>query len=222
MFSYVFMKILEGRPASYDRGMNAVSGGRVLEVKRAVAEEVPEGSAVLEIGCGTGELAEMLVARGCTVKGFDASRGMVEQARARIAAAGLEDRFTVRRMGVDGMDDLPDCSHDAAVSTLVFSELSDDERGYALRHAARILRPGGLLVVAAEVVPRTAVRRLVYGGARAAAQVATYLASGASTRPVADLTGEVTRAGFAVDQEERSHGDALALLVAHLPGPEGT
>ncbi|MDP7112665.1 MAG: hypothetical protein QGH45_11915 [Myxococcota bacterium] len=50
MFSYVFMKILEGRPASYDRKMDAASQGRVLEMKNAVVAEVPEGSSVLESG----------------------------------------------------------------------------------------------------------------------------------------------------------------------------
>ncbi len=162
----------------------------------------------------------MLARKGCTVLGFDLARGMVRQARERIEAGALGDRFSVRRMGVDGMDGLPDASHDVVVSTLVFSELSDDERRFALRHAARILRPAGRLVLAAEVVPRTVGRRLLYGGAWALALAATYLASGASTRPVADLAGEVSAAGFLVDREQRSHGDALALLVGRLPGAE--
>ena len=222
MFSYVFMKILEGRPASYDRRMEAASGGRIGQLKRAVAAEVPEGCAVLEIGCGTGELAEMLVRRGCSVEGFDVSRGMVERARARIEEAGLEGRFAVRRRGVDGMDGLPDRSRDAVVSTLVFSELSDDERRYALRHAARILRPGGRLVVAAEVVPRTLGRRLVYGVVRSAAVAATYLGSGTSTHPVQDLAGEIARAGFRPEKETRTHGDAVALIVARTPARDGS
>ncbi len=221
MFSYVFMKILEGRPSSYDRRMDLASGGRVAGIKQQVAAEVPGGSEVLEIGCGTGELAQLLVERGCAVQGFDRSRGMVEQARERIARADLGERFAVRRMGVDGMDELPARSRDAVVATLVFSELSDDERRYTLRHALRILRPDGRIVVAAEVVPRTFGRRLVYGGTRTVALAATYLSSGASTRPVPDLAGEVTRAGFRIAKEERSHGDALALIVALSPGGEG-
>ena len=42
MFSYVFMKILEGRPRSYDRRMDKASRGRVGEIKASVVKEVPQ------------------------------------------------------------------------------------------------------------------------------------------------------------------------------------
>ena len=66
MFSYVFMKILEGRPRSYDRRMDELSRGRVRAMKQAVASEIPPGTHVLELGCGTGELAVLICARGAT------------------------------------------------------------------------------------------------------------------------------------------------------------
>ena len=88
MFSYVFMKILESRPRSYDRAMDKASRGRVKQMKEDVAAEVPNGSRVLEIGCGTGELAAMCIARGSTVEGFDASPAMVKVARQRIEEEG--------------------------------------------------------------------------------------------------------------------------------------
>ncbi len=218
MFSYVFMKILEARPASYDRAMTAASQGRIREVKEEVAAAVAPGSRVLDVGCGTGELASMLVARGCTVVGFDGDGGMVRAARARIAAEGLEDRFAVSRMGVDGMDGLPDAAFDGVTSTLVFSELSGDERRFALRHCARVLRPGGLLILADEVVPRTGVARAAHGLVRAPALAATYLVTGAVTRPVDDLAGEVAGAGLGVLEERRSHGDAFAVVIGRRDG----
>ena len=46
---------------------------------------------------------------------------------------------------------------------------------------------------------------------------ATYLVSRASTRPIADFAGEVAEAGFHIDKEVRSHGDAFALVKATLP-----
>ena len=52
MFSYVFMRLLEGRPRSCDGGLDGAWGGRVQALKEAVAEEVPAGARVLEIGCG--------------------------------------------------------------------------------------------------------------------------------------------------------------------------
>ena len=94
MFSYVFMKMMEMRPRSYDRVMDKISRGRVRAAKESVAAEVPEGSRVLEIGCGTGELASLLIARGATVEGFDPSPAMVKAAEERIVTEGLQDKIS--------------------------------------------------------------------------------------------------------------------------------
>jgi demethylmenaquinone methyltransferase/2-methoxy-6-polyprenyl-1,4-benzoquinol methylase len=212
VFSYAFMKILEGRPRSYDRKMDKASRGRVRAIKEAVAAEISQGSHVLEIGCGTGELAAMMIDRGASVDAFDASPAMVAFARGRITKEGLDTRLTVRHMGVDGMDSLPATHYDAVVSTLVFSELTADERGYALKHSARILKPGGLLVIADEVVPRRVMARMLQSAVRAPMLAVSYLVSRASTRPIKDLPGELAQAGFRVDKEDRSHGDAFALV----------
>ena len=48
MFSYVFMKVLETRPRSYDRRMDAASRGWVREVKDNVVAAVPAGAHVSE------------------------------------------------------------------------------------------------------------------------------------------------------------------------------
>lgn len=218
MFSYVFMKILEMSPRSYDRRIDKISRGRVRAAKEAVAALIPGGSRVLDIGCGTGELASMLVARGATVDGFDLSPSMVEAAKGRIEAENLLGNCTVRQMGVDNMDDLPYAAYDAVVSTLTFSELSQDERRFALTHGFRTLRPGGLLVIADEVRPRGRARRMLHAITRAPMAALTYLVSRASTRPLRDLAGEVTAAGFDIDREVRSQGDAFVILVAHRPG----
>jgi len=219
MFSYVFMKILEGRPRSYDRAMDKASRGRVKQMKEDVAAEVPKGARVLEIGCGTGELAAMCItARGATVDGFDASPAMVKVARKRIEEESLSGKLSVKHMGVDGMDGLPGEMYDAVVSTLVFSELSDDERRFALENAHRVLRPGGICVVADEVLPRTTAKKVLYSVVRAPVLAASYLVSRASTRPVRDLSGEMAAAGFSVKKEVRSHGDAFALVVGAREG----
>ncbi len=220
MFSYVFMKILEGRPRSYDRIMDKLSRGRVRAAKEAVAAETPAGGRVLEIGCGTGELAEMIVEKGGTVEGFDLSPSMIEAARERIDEQGLAGKLSVRQMGVDAMDTLPAAAYDAVVSTLVLSELNPDERSYALRHARRVVGPGGRIVIADEVVPRPAWGRVLHASTRVPLAALTYLVSRSGSRPIPDLAGELARAGFKVEKEERSHGDAFALVVAR-PGEEG-
>jgi cyclopropane fatty-acyl-phospholipid synthase-like methyltransferase len=217
VFSYLFMKILEGRPRSYDRRMDKGSRGRVRAIKEDVAAHVDRGARVLEIGCGTGELASLLIGRGAVVEAFDASPAMVEAAQERIEAEGLGEALTVRHMGVDGMDGLPSSHYDAVVATLVFSELNADERRYAIVHSARVLKPGGRLVIADEVVPRRMAARILQSVVRAPMLAATYLVSRSSTRPIADLAGELAAAGFRVEEEVRSHGDAFARVTASLP-----
>ena len=43
MFSYIFMKILEAHPRSYDRRISRLSGGRIVEIKKEVASAVQPG-----------------------------------------------------------------------------------------------------------------------------------------------------------------------------------
>jgi ubiquinone/menaquinone biosynthesis C-methylase UbiE len=213
MFSYVFMKILEMRPRSYDRQMDKISRGRVRAAKEAVAREVIKGSRVLDIGCGTGELASMIVQRDCILEGFDLSPSMVKTAKQRIQAENLEGKFCLSNMGVDGMDNFQDECFDAVVSTLVFSELNDNEIRFALKQAKRILKRGGRIIIADEVVPKRFFRRILHTVIRLPLLAVTYLVSSNSTRPIPNLTGELMRVGFTIQKEIRSHGDAFAILV---------
>jgi ubiquinone/menaquinone biosynthesis C-methylase UbiE len=210
------MKLLEKRPRSYDRRINKASQGRVLSVKKAVTAELTAADRVLDIGCGTGEFAVMLAAQGASVDGFDINPKMVDVACERIMKEDLENAVSIRHMGVDGMDAFPDSYYDAVVCILVLSEFSDDERHFAFRHAARILQPDGLIVIADEVVPIKKINRVLHTIIRIPMLLATYLVARATTRPIADLAGELSDAGFAVQKEIRSQGDAFALVVARL------
>jgi SAM-dependent methyltransferase len=214
MFSYIFMRILEARPRCYDRRLKRISRGHIQRVKEEVAAQVSPGSKVLEIGCGTGELAAMLIGRGCIVEAFDLSPRMVATASERLRDEKRQGKFAVRTMGVDGMDVLPEQTYDALVSMLVFSELSRDERRFALRHAARGLKPGGRLVIADEVRPRTAGWRALHALVRLPLSAAAYLITGFSTHPVEDLAGEISSAGLCIEKEVRTRNDSFALIVA--------
>ena len=216
MFSYIFMKILESRPKSYDRLINKASRGRVLSVKQAVAAELITTDRVLDIGCGTGELAVMLAAQGVCVDGFDINSKMIEIARERIMTENLESAFTVRHMGVEGMDSLATSIYDGVVSTLVFSEFSDDERRFAYKHAVRVLKPNGLIVIADEVVPRKTINKLFHTIIRVPMLLTTFLISRTTTRPLSNLSEELAAAGFTIEKETRSHGDSFAIVVGRL------
>ncbi len=92
----------------------------------------------MDVACGTGRYAAHLAARGFDVRGFDTSPGMLALARAKVPDAGFAMADMVR---------LPvaDYSVDVVVSTLALSHVEDLAPAFA--EAARILRPGGHLLV---------------------------------------------------------------------------
>jgi len=216
MFSYTFMKILESAPRRYDRGIGWLTFGHIERVKQRIVQELLEpGLKVCEIGCGTGTLALMLAKRGMTVFGFDASASMLEVAREKIAGEGFQDKIEVREIGAAEMDrKIPDAEFDAVVSTLVFSELSGDERRYALKHALRCLKPGGRLIIADEVRPAKGWQRLFYRMLKTPMAFITYVFTQTNTRAVEDLPNLVSKAGFEIETEEYNRLHSFALLTA--------
>ena len=102
-----------------------------------------DGGRLLDIGTGTGRVLELLAPRIAQGIGIDASRAMLALARARLGRAGL-GHCTVR---LGDMHRLPlaDASIDLAVAQMVL-HYADDPRD-VLAEAARVLRPGGRLVV---------------------------------------------------------------------------
>lgn len=219
MSSYVYMKILESQPRRYDRGLTLLSLGQADRAKkRLVAENVRLRDRVLEVGCGTGTLAVLAARAGAVVTAFDVSAAMLDVAKEKVAAEGLDDRIEMEVRSISGMDHYPDESFDVVISTLVFSELSPDEQGYVLEHAYRTLSTGGRLVLADEVRPRRAGMRLLHGLLRIPLLLLTFALTQTSTRAVRGLTARVRRAGFIVETEERTTLDSFLYLVAVKEG----
>jgi ubiquinone/menaquinone biosynthesis C-methylase UbiE/NAD-dependent dihydropyrimidine dehydrogenase PreA subunit len=216
MFSYIFMKILESRPRRYDSGINILSAGHAKKIKNEiVANWIKPGIKVLDVGCGTGELAANAVRAGANVIGIDISEGMLQVARKRFEAPALQGKADLYHAGVTELDELfADNAFDVVTATLVLSELHPAERIWAMTEFHRVLKPSGVLVLADEVRPRAFIKRLVRAILRVPLAIATYFVAQIGTKAIPDIAQEVSQAGFSVLSEKRSLLDSFALICA--------
>jgi len=218
--TYVLMRILESAPDRYDAGMRLLSFGRIDRAYDRLATHVSAGARVLDIGCGTGALALRAARRGARVKGIDVSAGMLEIAAQRADEAGLHDSVELAEMGVALLDGEQAGSYDAVMSGLCFSELSDDEISFTLSQIRRILRPGGLLLLADEVRPRKRAARIAAALLRAPLVALAYVVAGRTTRAVERLPQRVADAGLAIESSATSALGSFCELIACKPEGE--
>ena len=104
---------------------------------------IPAGSRVLDVACGTGNLAIPLGRSGCVVTGLDIAPNLLEQARERARTEDLNIDF------VEGdAEQLPfgDASFDAVVS--MFGAMFAPRPELVVSEFARVLKLGGLLAMA--------------------------------------------------------------------------
>jgi ubiquinone/menaquinone biosynthesis C-methylase UbiE len=106
-------------------------------VVHPLLDALPPGVAV-DAACGTGRHARRLAARGHEVHAFDASPGMLEVARRHLPGAHVEVADVTSLP-------MPDSSADLMVNALALGHV--EELGPVFAEAARVLRPGGHLVI---------------------------------------------------------------------------
>lgn len=97
---------------------------------------------VLDVGCGTGSLSLLLAQAGHRVTGVDLAPRMIEQARAKLTAAGLASRFLV---GDAATPPTGNEHFDMVLARHLVWTLPDPEG--ALREWVARLRPGGRLLL---------------------------------------------------------------------------
>jgi ubiquinone/menaquinone biosynthesis C-methylase UbiE len=108
----------------------------------------PEGSTLLDVGCGTGTEAIWLGQRARTVFAVDSSSRMLEVLSRRASAAGVRVSTRLLRAGdlMTLADELGDASFDGAYSS--FGALNTEAAlEPPLAALARLVRPGGRVVL---------------------------------------------------------------------------
>ncbi len=104
---------------------------------------IPAGARVLDVACGTGNVAIPLARMGAAVTGVDIAPNLLAQARERAEAEGLQAVFDE-----GDAEALPyvDASFDAVVT--MFGAMFAPRPEVVASELARVLKPGGLLGMA--------------------------------------------------------------------------
>jgi len=117
----------------------------IADLHRSVAGalDARPGERVLDLGCGTGGVAELLAATGADVVGIDLAPGLIEIARARAAERGLDIDY---RVGDCERLDVEDGAFDAVGSSVGIMFAPTHEA--TASELARITKHGGRIALA--------------------------------------------------------------------------
>ncbi len=219
--------MFDGIAGVYDRMNSIMTAGLHHQWRRRAADlaAVGSGGRVLDVATGTGDLALELARRvepGGWVVGADFSEAMLDGARAK-APDGLPVRFEwANALALPYDDD----TFDAA--TVGFGARNFADLGAGLREMARVVRPGGRVVVLEITTPRRPPLSTFYGlwfdrvvpalGRLAGdASAYTYLPSSVRRFPAPDdLAGEMDAAGLERIRWILTAGGIIALHVGEV------
>ena len=136
-------RYFEAHAASWDsvRSLHVADS----EVERAISDLLADRpiGALLDIGTGTGRMLELFAPQADSAIGIDRSSEMLRLARVKLEAAGVEGASL--RQG--DMYALP--LGERSVDSIILHQVLHyaQQPGAAIAEAARVLRPGGLLLV---------------------------------------------------------------------------
>jgi ubiquinone/menaquinone biosynthesis C-methylase UbiE len=173
---------------------------RSLREQTITLAGIAPGDAVLDVGCGTGDLtrrASRRVGAGGTTVGIDASPEMIAEARRQAARAGAAVDFQVA--AVEALP-FPDASFDIVLSS---HHLPDDLKDRALAEMRRVFKPDGRLILVDFRLPATLRERL-------ALPMLLHRLSG----DVHDLAPRLTAAGFATIEAGKTTYSPVGYLRA--------
>jgi demethylmenaquinone methyltransferase/2-methoxy-6-polyprenyl-1,4-benzoquinol methylase len=152
------------------------------------------------------------------VTGVDRSAQMLAIAGRTLAEPIAAGRVRLRQASITGLErEFAPESFDAVVCCLVLSELTGTEERYALGVFCRLLRPGGTLVLADEVVPRSAARRWLYRAGRLPWAAVTYLLTQTSTHAARDLERKLAEHGLEGVAATHPHGQGFQIAQGRKP-----
>ncbi|KIU44048.1 MULTISPECIES: methyltransferase domain-containing protein [Bradyrhizobium] len=146
---------------AYDRWApiyDLVFGGVFSKGRQAAIQATNKiGGRVLEVGVGTG-ISLPLYGQNVRIFGTDISEAMLEKAKKRVAEQGLKNVEGLAVMDAEKLE-FPDNSFDVVMAQYVLSAVPNPEA--AMDEFARVVRPGGELIILTRVSADAGVRRFI-------------------------------------------------------------
>ena len=180
---------------------------RYRAVRPLIFAEVIGAGRLLDCGVGTGRNIPYYPPEA-RVTGIDLCAGMLNRARRRAERLG----HAVELVEADVLD-LPFAtnSFDAATATFLFCVLPDTVQEAALREIARVVRPGGRIVLLEYVLSQNPWRRRIM---KLWAPWVRFAYGAAFDRHTLD---HVVAAGLSIEARHFVYADMLLLITARVP-----
>lgn len=197
----------------YDDDHTTIVGADLVRAVQAALTAAVPGGQVVELGCGTGLYTRAYAPRCAAVTAIDASRPMVERARAALAAmpnvqVRLADAVAT---GLDAR------SADAVVAVNLLHIVPDAPA--VLAEARRLLRPGGVLVAADATGEGLSARQAVVSMWRILRRWGLMREKGQRNLGQASLEALVTSAGFESPEGHLLTGRAMSCAFVRALSP---
>jgi ubiquinone/menaquinone biosynthesis C-methylase UbiE len=184
----------------YDPVTSLCTLGHRAQLRRETVDlaGIQPGAAVLDVGCGTGDVALAAHQRTDptgTVCGIDPAPEMIAVARRKAARAGVDVNFQIGV--IEGLA-FPTASFDFVLSSLMMHHLPHDVKRRGLAEIMRVLRPGGRVLIIDAKRPAVWLGRVM----------TTVLGHAALREGIQDLPALLHEAGFT-----NVHSGSLRLRV---------
>ncbi|KAF4963989.1 hypothetical protein FSARC_8039 [Fusarium sarcochroum] len=119
---------------------------RRMEEKLSEIINLPEGSQILDAGCGVGHVTRYFAQHGMRMLGIDIIDWQIEEARSVASKAGLsESQMRIEKMDYHHLKSIDDASLDGVYTMQSISHAYDPKR--AMAEFFRVIRPGGRIAM---------------------------------------------------------------------------
>ncbi|MFX1284491.1 MAG: methyltransferase domain-containing protein [Promethearchaeota archaeon] len=191
--SLIYMKILEKKPESYDEEFHKLFPESQL-IYEMIKERIGVQGHILEIGCGTGQLAVYLRKRGLKLTAVDISAEMIAYAKEKSITENVDIDFIqgdfVSYQIFNKLKNIG--KFDVIISTFALSEFSPLRQKLFLKQTAQLLKESGTMFIAADSYPTSSFKKLVFSFKHFMNSQLSIMKNIVSTHPIKDFESLLT------------------------------